>query len=85
MNGKPLTMSEAWTVYDRLFEDDRVAFFAEPADLEEKFRSFTRLSVSSPKHWADAYMLGFTAAYGGQLVTFDRALKGRGAECLVLP
>lgn len=84
MNGKPLTMTEAWTVYDRLFEDDRVGFFAEPVDLEEKFRGFTRLPVSSPKHWADAYMLGFSAACGGQLVTFDRALNGRGADCLIL-
>jgi predicted nucleic acid-binding protein len=24
MNGKPLTMNQAWKAYDRLFEDDRV-------------------------------------------------------------
>ena len=84
MNGKPLTMTEAWSVYDRLFEDDRVGFVAEPPDLERNFRSFTRLPVASPKQWADAYMLAFAVAYGGQLITFDRALKGRGADCLVL-
>jgi len=38
----------------------------------------------SPKVWADAYMLAFTAVAGLKLITFDRALKSRGNDVLVL-
>jgi predicted nucleic acid-binding protein len=34
--------------------------------------------------WADAYLLAFASAAGLKLVTFDRALKSRPAEVLVL-
>jgi len=34
--------------------------------------------------WADAYMLAFTAVAGLKLITFDRALKSRGNDVLVL-
>jgi len=30
MDGKPLTVAEAWQVHDWLFEDDRVVFLLEP-------------------------------------------------------
>jgi hypothetical protein len=34
MDGKPLTMGNAWRVHDRLSEDDRVALLPEPAAFE---------------------------------------------------
>ena len=34
--------------------------------------------------WADAYLLAFAATAGVKLVIFDRALKSRGADVLVL-
>ena len=83
MDGRPLTMTEAWGVHDRLFEDDRVAFVAEPAEVEAHFREYTADRTTSPKLWADAWLLAFAQAAQGTLVTFDRALAARGAHCLL--
>ena len=82
MDGKPLTLSVAWPVHDRLFEDDRVAFVPEPADVEKRFRSRASGRTASPKTWGDAWLLAVAEASEGKLVTFDRALAARGATCL---
>ena len=37
MDGKPLTMEDAWRAHDRLFEDDRVALHLELADVKRAF------------------------------------------------
>jgi uncharacterized protein len=84
MNNKPLNMPEAWHVFDRLFEDDRVAVLPEPHLFEPGFRQFSALRSSSPKIWADAYLLAYAAGSNGTLVTFDKALSNRGAQCLLL-
>jgi toxin-antitoxin system PIN domain toxin len=78
------TMSEAWSVWDRVWADFRIAFLPEPEDLEREFRSRTKLASSSPKVWADAYLLAFAVAAGLKVVTFDQALQSRGADVLVL-
>ncbi len=83
MDGKPLTMIEAWRVHDRLFDDDRVGFAAEPAEVEARFRKHTADRTASHKLWADAWLLAFAQAAHGILVTFDRALAARGAHCLL--
>jgi uncharacterized protein len=83
MDGKPLTMTEAWRVHDRLFDDDRVAFFAEPPEVETRFREHTADRTASPKLWADAWLLALAQAAHGTLITFDRALATRGAQCLL--
>ena len=83
MDGKPLTLSGAWGVYDRFYEDDRVAFVPEPREAEGLFRQRTWGRAASPKVWADAWLLAVAEAAGGTLVTFDRALRGRGARCLL--
>jgi len=62
----------------------RISFLLEPHELESEFRSRSRLSTSSPKVWADAYLLAFAAVAGLKLVTFDKALKAKGVEVLVL-
>ena len=84
MNDNPLTMKQAWQAYDHLFEDDRVALASEPDTLEAEFRKQSASATASPKVWADAYLLAFSAAAGATLVTFDRALGSRSASCLVL-
>jgi hypothetical protein len=84
MNGKPLTMMQAWRAYDRLFEDDRVALVREPEGLEEPFRKLCGAGAASPKVWADAYLAAFAARLDATLVTFDQALEKRTASCLVL-
>jgi predicted nucleic acid-binding protein len=83
MDGNPLTIAQAWRVYDLLYDDDRVAFVAEPAEVEKKFREKAGGRTASPKVWADAWLLAFAHAAGGVLVTFDKALGLRGAHCLL--
>ena len=78
------SMSEAWKLWDQVRADDRVTFLPEPEDMEKEFRSRSRLSRPSPKVWADAYLLAFACVSGVKLVTFDRALKVRGADVLLL-
>jgi len=84
MGSDTKTMSEAWSLWDRVWADSRIAFLPEPEDLEKEFRSRSRLTSRSPKVWADAYLLAFASVAGLRLVTFDRALKARGADVLVL-
>jgi len=78
------TMSEAWSFWDRVWADTRIAFLPEPDDIEREFRSHSRLSSQSPKVWADAYLLAFARAASLKLVSFDRALQSRDADVLVL-
>jgi toxin-antitoxin system PIN domain toxin len=78
------TMSEAWSLWDRVWADTRIAFLPEPDDLEKEFRSRSRLSSRSPKVWADAYLMAFAATSSLKIVTFDRALQSRGVDVLVL-
>ncbi|HUK48791.1 MAG TPA: TA system VapC family ribonuclease toxin [Terriglobales bacterium] len=84
MGSDTRTMSEAWVIWDRLWDDDRISFLPEPEDLDREFRSRSRLGSASPKVWADAYLLAFAAVAGLKLVTFDRALRSRGVDVLVL-
>lgn len=79
-----LSMSSAWNVWDKVSSDTRISLLAEPEGLDAHFRSRSRLSTASPKVWADAYLLAFASAAGLRLVTFDRALKARGVDVLVL-
>jgi toxin-antitoxin system PIN domain toxin len=78
------TMSEAWSLWDRVWADTRIAFVPEPDDLEKEFRSRSRMSSRSPKVWADSYLLAFAAVSGLKFVTFDHALQSRGTDVLVL-
>lgn len=83
MGGKPLSMVEAWNVYDRFFEDERVVYLPEPAGVDARFRGNSSSRSASPKLWADAFLLAFAASTGGTLVTFDRAMAAHGAHCLL--
>lgn len=79
------TMSEAWALWDKVCADDRIALLAEPEAIEPEFRRFSALRSSSPKVWADAYLVAFAAVSGLKLVTFDRGLHSmRGADVHVL-
>jgi toxin-antitoxin system PIN domain toxin len=78
------SMSQAWGVWDRIWADDRISFLAEPEAIEKEFRSHTHLHTRSPKVWADAYLLAFASVAGLKLVTFDQALRSRGADVRVL-
>ena len=84
MRDRPLTMAEAWQAYDRLLDDERVSLYPGPAGFEMRFRQLSQSKAASPKVWADAYLIAFAEGHRGRLVTFDRALENRGADCLVL-
>ncbi len=77
-------MSQAWDLWDAIWEDPRIAFLPEPEILETELRAHTQLSSKSPKVWADAYLLSFTIVAGLKLVTFDRAIQSRRADILIL-
>lgn len=83
MDGKPLTMAEAWRVYDRFYDDERVTFISEPPEVEKRFREKATGKTASPKVWADAWLLAVAQTAEGTLVTFDKALASRGAHCLL--
>jgi len=83
MDGKPLTMTEAWRVYDRLYVDDRVTFISEPPEVDKRFREKASRRSASPKVWADAWLLAVVQAVEGILVTFDKKLASQGVNCLL--
>ena len=84
MDRQPATLGQAWQAYDRLFQDERISLYPEPASFEMRFRQLSHSPTASPKVWADAYLVAFAEGHRGRLVTFDRALQNRGADCLVL-
>lgn len=77
-------MSEAWDLWDKVCADDRVVILPEPEAVEPEFRRQSTLRSSSPKVWADAYLLAFATVAGLKLVTFDKGLRSRGSEVYVL-
>ena len=77
-------MPGAWELWDKVCADDRVEYLSEPEAIEPEFRRQSTLSSSSPKVWADSYLLAFATVGGLKLVTFDRALSSRDSEVLVL-
>ncbi len=85
MDGKPLTMIEAWRVYERFFDDDRIAFFPESAEAQRYFRENTAGPPASPRLWVDSWLLALSRAAGGKVITFDKGLAARGARCLLTP
>lgn len=78
------TMAEAWSLWDQIWADPRISFLQEPEALENEFRARSQLTSSLPKVWADAYLLAFAHVAGLKLITFDRALKSRGADVVLL-
>lgn len=51
--------------------------------MQQRFRERAVGRAASPKIWADAWLLAMAEETGGVLVTFDKALAGRGARCLL--
>jgi toxin-antitoxin system PIN domain toxin len=60
----PVSQSQAWSLYDRFLEDDRVLWAPEPDDLETFWRRFAEHGASAPKLWMDAYLAAFSIAGG---------------------
>jgi predicted nucleic acid-binding protein len=75
---------EAWNVYDRWLEDDRVEILDEPSGLETHFRALTRSLHAAPKDWADSYLAAFALSARLTIVTFDAALRNKANAPLLL-
>jgi toxin-antitoxin system PIN domain toxin len=84
MNARPLSMKEAWSVYDGLLGDERVEFLTEPPALERAFRGLSSSAHASPKLWADAYLTALATECGASIVTFDRSLARRSRNAVFL-
>ena len=75
MGERVLTQVEAWKLYRKTCEDDRVVFLREPDDLEALWESNTRESRFSPNVWTDAYLAAFAKGHGIRLATLDEGFK----------
>jgi toxin-antitoxin system PIN domain toxin len=84
MNGKPLAMKRAWTIYDGLMGDERVELMPEPPAMERVFRELTSSGkLASPKLWADAYLIAIAVESGGRVSTFDKTMARRAPSLLL--
>src|SRR5262245_33100962 len=77
MNDEVMTQPQAWSACDRWLEDPRVEFVDEPAELETRVRTLTRLRQPATKDWADSYLAAFATVGHLTLVTFDRSLQSK--------
>ena len=67
-----MTNAAAWEYYEKMRADPRVAWTAEPAGVEARWKSLTARPTASPKLWMDAYLAAFAMAGGHRLVTTDQ-------------
>ena len=79
-----LTQPEAWSAYDRWFDDARISFLAEPPALDPAFREASGLRRPAPKDWADSYLAAFASVCGLTLVTFDQAFHRKSRQSIIL-
>jgi uncharacterized protein len=79
-----LSQKQAWSVYDRWIEDERVLYVEESPSLESHFRALTRNERPAPKHWGDSFLCAFAETADLRLVTFDQALHRKTANVLLL-
>lgn len=70
----PLTNREAWGVYDRFQEDDRITFVHEPEGVDDTWKTLALRGTSSPKLWMDAYLAAFALRSGFRMVTTDTGI-----------
>jgi len=84
MGEDAMNQGDAWKAYDRWMDDDRVGFVEEPPELETLFRSMSRLERPAPKDWADSYLAAFAIASQFTIVTFDRVLRAKATNGLLL-
>jgi toxin-antitoxin system PIN domain toxin len=71
----PLTNKAAWSAYEGLLDDKRVAWVEEPKSLESAWRRFSSRSSASTKVWMDAYLAAFSTMGGHRFATTDQGFK----------
>jgi uncharacterized protein len=84
MSDEVMTQPQAWVAYDRWLQDPRVELVDEPAEIETRFRTLTRLRQPATKDWADSYLAAFATVGQLTLVTFDRGLRAKVKSAILL-
>ena len=79
-----LSQNEAWLVYDRWIEDDRVLYIEESPALEARFRALTRNQRPASKDWGDSFLYAFAESADLRLITFDQHLQHKGPNVVLL-
>ncbi len=81
----PMNNRTAWSFFESLRADERVAWLQEPAGLDAAWRRLAGASHAAPKLWMDAYLAAFAVTSDQQFVTTDRAFtQFKGLKLLVL-
>jgi toxin-antitoxin system PIN domain toxin len=79
------SQKEAWRVFDKLRDDERVTYLAEPEGLEHEWRAATQHPTPSNHLWTDCYLHAFAEERQATVVTFDRTFaKSAGVQPLLL-
>jgi len=79
------SQKEAWRVFDKLRDDERVTYLAEPEGLEREWRAATQHPTPSNHLWTDCYLHAFAEERQAIVVTFDRTFaKSAGVQPLLL-
>jgi len=81
-----VSQRQAWRVFDRMMSDARVAFFAEPPDVEAAFRRRTQSAHPATHSWSDAYLAAVAVTGRMAVATLDQGFAGaNGVEVCYLP
>jgi predicted nucleic acid-binding protein len=76
---------EAWCVFDKLRDDERVTYLAEPEGLERKRRAGTQQPMPSNHLWTNCCLRAFAEERKAIVVTFDRTFaRSTGVQPLLL-
>lgn len=70
-----VSLKQAWSLYDTMLDDARIAFADEPREIEARWRTHTQRRSFSPKIWSDAYVTAFAQTASMDLVTFDKGMR----------
>jgi toxin-antitoxin system PIN domain toxin len=65
---------EAWRIFDRWLEDERIASLPEPPHIEPVFRRLTQSRRGDTSTWTDAYLAAIAKSAGLVIVTMDKGL-----------
>ena len=75
MDGKPLTVPQAWEDYLEFRRLPEVVFVSEPEGCEAILARWAAAGAFTGRLWTDAYLAAFAIAGGARLVTFDRDFR----------
>ena len=66
---------QAWRLFDRIVEDERVGFTPEPPGADIEFRRLTQASTPSTRMWTDAYLAAIASTGNMTVATMDKGFS----------